>query len=207
MLLSQNISQLYRRNWMENSTIFDDVLRTIQERLPRLLIPLINEVFQTSFTEDTVVTRLADGQVVTYKVPVLRLKDYTIEEIFEKNLLILLPYYINNYEKEISKIAKDEERTQQLIEEYKSIVIRLEKVAKNDDIGFFRDLAGMMRRIVEYLLRKEPDLKERVSETMGGKVLRLPSDELREAKEVAMAEGRVEGRVAGLIEATMIIVE
>ena len=118
-------------------------------------------------------------------------------------MLILLPYYIINYEKEISKIAKDEERTQQLIEEYKSIVIRLEKVAKNDDIGFFRDLAGMMRRIVEYLLRKEPGLKERVSETMGGKVLRLPSDELREAKEAAMAEGRV----AGLTEATMIIVE
>ena len=268
---------------MENSTIFDDVLRTIQERLPRLLIPLVNEVFQTSFTEDTIVTRLpeeyqkviskvvadscskvgdsvyhfecqskkdgsmilrmveydfmialsemrqnkkekylqfprsciiylrsnsntlkeerlkirlADGQIVTYKVPVLRLKDYSVEEIFEKNLLILLPYYIINYEKELSKIAKDAQRTQQLIEEYKSIVIRLEKIAKNDDIGFFRDLAGMMRRIVEYLLRKEPDLKERVSEAMGGKVLRLPSDELREAKEAGIAEGLTEAKMS-----------
>ena len=139
---------------------------------------------------------MADGQIVTYKVPVLRLKDYSVEEIFEKNLLILLPYYIINYEKELSKIAKDAQRTQQLIEEYKSIVIRLEKIAKNDDIGFFRDLAGMMRRIVEYLLRKEPDLKERVSEAMGGKVLRLPSDELREAKEAGIAEGLTEAKMS-----------
>ena len=150
---------------------------------------------------------MADGQIVTYKVPVLRLKDYSVEEIFEKNLLILLPYYIINYEKELSRIAKDEQRTQKLIEEYRGIVLRLEKIVKNEDIGFFRDLAGMMRRIVEYLLRKEPDLKERVSETMGGKVLRLPSDELREAKEAAMAEGRAEGLAEGITEATMMIVE
>ena len=45
---------------MERSTIFDDVLRTIQERLPQLLIPLVNEVFGTSYTMDTEVTRLPE---------------------------------------------------------------------------------------------------------------------------------------------------
>ena len=38
---------------MENTTIFDDVLRTIQERLPKLLIPLVNEVFGTTYSNDT----------------------------------------------------------------------------------------------------------------------------------------------------------
>ena len=45
---------------MGNSTIFDDVLRTIQERLPKLLIPLVNEVFQTSYTKEAEVTRLPE---------------------------------------------------------------------------------------------------------------------------------------------------
>lgn len=270
---------------MGNSTIFDDVLRTIQERLPKLLIPLVNEVFHTTYPMDTEVTRLpeeyqkliskvvadscnrvggmvyhfecqskkdgrmilrmveydfmialsesrekknreelyfprsciiylrstentlaeeemkiylADGQSVTYKVPVLKLRDYNVDEIFEKNLLILLPYYIINYEKDISKIAKDEQRTQKLIEEYKNIAVRLEKIAKNGDIGLFRDLVRMMRRIMEHLLRKEPNLKERVSEIMGGKVLRLPSDELREAKEAGVAEGILTGKIEGI---------
>ena len=283
---------------MKDSTIFDDVLRTVQERLPQLLIPLINEVFDTSYAEDTEVTRLpeeyqklvskvvadscnkvgglvyhfecqskkdgsmilrmmeydfmlalsgmwenkeavylqfpksciiylrssknmlnqeqmeirlADGQSVMYNVPVLRLKDYSIDEIFEKNLLILLPYYIINYEKELSKIAQDEQKTKRLLEEYEEIVRRLENAAKNSDIGVFRDLARMMRRVVEYLLRKEPVLRERMSETMGGKVLRLPSDELREAKAAGLADGRREGRregkAEGKAEATINIVQ
>ena len=45
---------------MGNTTISDDVLRTIQERRPELLIPLINEVFQTSYPLDTKVNRLAE---------------------------------------------------------------------------------------------------------------------------------------------------
>ena len=46
---------------MSNRKIFDDVLRTMQERLPELLIPLVNEVFHTSYTKETEVTRLPEG--------------------------------------------------------------------------------------------------------------------------------------------------
>lgn len=35
----------------ENGTIFDDVFRTIAQKMPQLLIPLINEVFQTDYSE------------------------------------------------------------------------------------------------------------------------------------------------------------
>ena len=37
---------------MENSTIFDDVFRTMLEKMPQLAIPLINEVFGTFYPED-----------------------------------------------------------------------------------------------------------------------------------------------------------
>lgn len=30
---------------MENNTIFDDVFRTMLEKMPQLVIPVINEVF------------------------------------------------------------------------------------------------------------------------------------------------------------------
>ena len=35
-----------------NNTIFDDVFRTMVEKIPQLAIPLINEVFQTSYPEN-----------------------------------------------------------------------------------------------------------------------------------------------------------
>lgn len=266
---------------MGSSTIFDDVLRTIQERRPKLLLPLVNEVFQTSYAPDTKVMRLpeeykkilskvvadscneieglvyhfecqskkdgsmilrmveydfmialsdsrkrkdkqelhfprsciiylratksmlaeeelrivfADGQKITYKVPVLKLKDYSIDEIFEKNLLILLPYYIINYEKELSTIAKDGAKTQKVIEEYRSIVRRLEEVTKDDETGVFHDIMKMMQSVMRHLLRKEPELKERMGDVMGGKVLPLPSDELREQRALGVQEGISQGK-------------
>ena len=261
---------------MSNSTIFDDVLRTIQERLPKLLIPLVNEVFHTSYSQEEEVTRLpeeyqevlskvvadscnkiadivyhvecqskkdgsmilrmveydfmialsdsirnkewtsmkfprsciiylrstkntlseermkiefADGQCITYKVPVLKLKEYSVDEIFEKGLLILLPYYIMNYEKELSKIATDEQRTKQLLEVYDCILARLSKATREDDTGIFWDVVKMMQRVMNHLLRKEPLLLERMGDVMGGKVMPLPSDELREAKAAGLEQG------------------
>lgn len=34
---------------MENNTIFDDVFRTMLEKMPKLVIPVINEVFHKSY--------------------------------------------------------------------------------------------------------------------------------------------------------------
>ena len=264
-----------------SSTIFDDVFRTIQERLPKLLIPLVNEVFHTSYSEEVEVERLpeeyqklvskvvadscskigeqiyhfecqstkdgnmvirmieydfmialmeakwkkkkrlrfpkssiiylrstkntvseeileielADGQIITYRVPVLKLRDYSIEEIFEKNLLILLPYYIIKYEKEISKIAKDAERENYLLNEYASIIKRLE-IYVEKDTEEFHDLLQLMRKIMDYLMRREPDLKERMGDVMGGKVLPLPSDAIREARADGLQQGLQQGITA-----------
>lgn len=35
-----------------NNTIFDDVFRTMVEKMPDLAVPLINEIFGTSYPED-----------------------------------------------------------------------------------------------------------------------------------------------------------
>ena len=40
--------------------IFDDVFRTMEEHTPELLLPLINEVFKTNYPPDTKITRLGD---------------------------------------------------------------------------------------------------------------------------------------------------
>ena len=270
---------------MRNSTIFDDVLRTIQERRPKLLIPLVNEVFHTAYPENMKVTRLpeeyqkvvskvvadscnrimeqiyhfecqstidgnmilrmveydfmialteswnqldkrkmkfpraciiylratkntlteeqleiemADGQIITYRVPTIRLRDYSIDEIFEKNLLILLPYYIINYEKDLSKIAEEKEREENLLSEFIAIISRLEKTTK-EDAGLFLDIVKMMQRVMRYLLREEPELKERMGDVMGGKVLSLPSDKLRKERSIGISQG-ISQTISALIE-------
>ena len=40
-----------------NNTIFDDVFRTMIEKMSYLAVPLINEVFHTSYPEDVKIGR------------------------------------------------------------------------------------------------------------------------------------------------------
>ena len=43
---------------MANNTIFDDVFRTMIEKMPELTIPLINEVFGTDYPADIPIIQL-----------------------------------------------------------------------------------------------------------------------------------------------------
>ena len=55
---------------MTNNTIFDDVFRTMVEKMTYLLVPLINEVFHTSYPEDVKIVhlrnehQLEDGELI-----------------------------------------------------------------------------------------------------------------------------------------------
>ena len=40
---------------MANNTIFDNVFRTMLEKMPELVVPLINEVFGTNYPADIAV--------------------------------------------------------------------------------------------------------------------------------------------------------
>ena len=51
-ILVNSLPDADTENTTEHSTIFDDVFRTIAQKMPQLLIPLINEVFHTSYSEE-----------------------------------------------------------------------------------------------------------------------------------------------------------
>ncbi len=51
-IVAAPLSDANEKNTTEHSTIFDDVFRTIAQKMPQLLIPLINEVFHTSYSEE-----------------------------------------------------------------------------------------------------------------------------------------------------------
>lgn len=102
---------------------------------------------------------------------------------------MFLPYYIMRYEKHFEKIAQDEENTKKFIKEYSNILAQLAEATETDREGLFQDLVRLIRRILDYQLRKEKNLKERMDEIMGGKVLDLPSDQLREERRKGIEQG------------------
>ena len=273
----------------DHSTIFDDVFRTIAQKMPQLLIPLINEVFHTSYSEEehfeqlrnehyekygTVITdsiiqignhiyhlecqsskdktmvirmfeydisiaiehasyendeiweiefpqscvlyirnhrdlpdyheavvKFADGQKMRYRVPILQAKKYTVDRIFEKRLLILLPYHILRYEHFLKHNGMDTRKLQQLLADFREINRRLEETAEKENKShLYMDMIVLIEQIADYIIPKNNTIRKGLGDVMGGKILKLQSEELLELGE---ARGKAKGRLEGKREETL----
>ena len=252
-----------------NNTIFDDVFRTMLEKMPELAVPLINEIFGTSYPEDieiiqrrnehqtkqgeiitdsqlliaekiyhlecqstqdsemvvrmieydfsigletmekeegkyrmylphssilylrgnkkteklTIEVVAPEGETWEYKVPAVYVGHYTKEEILEKRLFFLLPFYIMRYEKADLEIGKEKE---------------------------YRDLIELIIRIADYILRKRKKARKGFGDVMGGKVLELESDRLikqglKQGIQQGVQQGVQQGMQQGRAEVIQII--
>ena len=253
-ILTTSLPDADTENTTEHSTIFDDVFRTIAQKMPQLLIPLINEVFHTSYSKEehfeqlrnehyekygtvitdsiirigghiyhlecqsskdrTMVIRMfeydisialehaslgehaiweiafpqscvlyirnhrslpdyheaivtfADGQKVRYRVPVLQAKRYTVDRIFEKRLLL------------------------HLLDDFREINRRLEDASEKEQKShLYMDMIVLIEKIADYIIPKDNDIRKGLGEIMGGKILKLRSEELLEQGE---AKGRID---------------
>lgn len=250
-----------------NNTIFDDVFRTMIEKMPYLAVPLINEVFHTSYPQDVPIIQLrnehqqengeiitdsclkigdklyhiecqstddttmairmieydfsiavenahkqgrryrmdfprscvlylrsgnntpdflgvemalADGNIVLYQISTIKLETYTKDSIFEKNLLMLLPFYIMRYEKNIHEMSENPELFQCLLNEYEEIRTNLVKeLSGADKAALYMDLNKLIIKIADYICQSEEVVRKGIGDVMGGKVLELESERLR----------------------------
>ena len=259
-----------------NNTIFDDVFRTMIEKMPYLAVPLINEVFHTSYPEDVKITQLRnehqqkDGEIITdsclligkkmyhiecqstddttmairmieydfaiavenaekqgrryriefprscvlflrssgntsdyleadvifpdgkthvYSIPAIKMADYTKDHIFEKNLLMLLPFYIMRYEKKKYDMRKNPELLQVLLNEYDEIRMNLEKeLTETGKAELYTNLTKLIVKIADHIFEKEEDIRKGIGDVMGGKVLELESERLKAEGEARLGD-------------------
>ena len=269
-----------------NNTIFDDVFRTMIEKMPYLAVPLINEVFHTSYPQDVPIIQLRNehqqenGEIITdsclkiggklyhiecqstddttmairmieydfsiavenvqklgrryrmefpkscvlylrsgsntpdflevemvlsdehtllYRIPTIKLESYTKESIFEKDLLMLLPFYIMRYEKNIHEMSENPELFQALLNEYEEIRTNLVKELSGEDKAvLYMDLNKLIIKIADYICQNEEVVRKGIGEVMGGKVLELESERLRaEGEAIGTEIGKAIGKAEG----------
>ena len=246
-----------------NNTIFDDVFRTMIEKMPRLAIPLINEVFKTAYPDDikmiqwrnehegkngevitdsclrigdkvyhfecqsaddrTMAIRMIeydfaialefnekkgrdyilrfphsavlqlrsckstpdflevqvifpDGKLYDYRVPVIKIENYTKEDIFQKKLFMLLPFYIMRYEKRKKQLEKHKKELYELMEEYEYIGKQLEQSRDKSDL--YMNMITLIKEIANYIFREEENIRKGLGDVMGGQILELESERL-----------------------------
>ena len=147
--------------------------------------------------------KFADGQQILYRVPILRAQNYTVDSIIEKRLLILLPYHILRYESFLKNSGNNTKKLEQLLADYQKISDALEQCMDDKKSSLYIDLITLIEKIADHIIPKENEkVRERLGDLMGGKILQLESERLRELGEAkGRVEGRAEGRKAERIEA------
>ena len=146
-------------------------------------------------TRMTIEMRTPGGNV-EFDVPVMKVKDYTIDEVFEKELFFLIPFYIFIYESKFKKMEEAGEGLEELRKDYQRIFDSLDEAAEKGQISAFtrKTIMEMSNKVLEKIAVKYGKVMEGVKSIMGGKVLEY------EAKTIlnqGRAEGRVEGRAEG----------
>lgn len=279
----------------ESNTVFDDVFRTMLERIPEIMIPLINEIFSTDYPENEPITQLKnehftrsgvtitdcvlgirekhyhlecqstpdrtialriiehdmalalqsakeielstgsehdykmffphscviylrhndntkenacvriqfqDGTHHTYNIPIIKAQNYSKDEIFEKNLLALLPYYFMRYEQSLPELCRDEESSRILVDELIDIRTRLEQAIGEEKGLIYTELISHIRKIDNHIFRKHTETRERMEAiTMGGKVYETLTDQLLAQGKLEMLLSLVQDRLLPIEEA------
>ena len=141
---------------------------------------------------------LSDENIVHYWVPTMKLETYTRNSIFEKNLLMLLPFYIMRYEKDIHEMSENPEMFQSLLNDYEEIRINLEReLSGADKTVLYMNLNKLIIKIADYICRNEKTVRKGIGEIMGGKVLELESERLERLQKEAEAEAKAIGEARG----------
>ena len=273
----------------EKVKIFDSVFKTMCEKTPKLLIPVINEIFKTDYNEKELVTlsnnehiklnlkpidtdscirirdkyyhiecqsnpdgemiirmleydffialeknrqlkdkdviefpqsavlylrntsrtpnhlnvtvRFADGFEYPYKVPVVKVKEYSLQKILEKKLMFFAPYYIMRYENSSREMPLKPEEKRQIHEDYHKILETVRTLSSYEQEA----LLELIGAVLDSYKSLDKDVKEDVM-NMGVAILEFEHDKIyeegkEEGRERGRKEGREEGREEGKFEA------
>ncbi len=140
---------------------------------------------------------ITPGGSVEYDIPVIKSQQYTPEEIFEKKLLLLIPFYIFSHETQFEEYEKDKTKLKRLQEEYEQIKSKLEQLLNEGAISEYMrcTIIDMSNKVLEHIAAKYNSVKEGVKAVMGGKILEY---EAKTIKKEGMKEGIEEGIEEGI---------
>ena len=126
-------------------------------------------------TPDEMIIRIEamNGEALEYAIPVMKTQRYSIDEIFDKKLLFLIPFYIFSHESRFEEYNISEEALEPLLKEYEEIEERLETLRNEGEIDerTRHTIIDMSNKVLENIAQRYDNVKKGVHDVMGGQVL------------------------------------
>ena len=141
------------------------------------------------------------GGTIEYGIQVMKSQQYTLEEIFEKNLLLLLPFYIFSHESHFEEYEKDKTKLKTLQEEYEQIKNKLEDLLNKGTISEYTrcTIIDMSNKVLEHIAARYNSVREGVKAVMGGKVLEYEAKTIKR-EGIEQGEDKLSKLIAKLME-------
>ena len=133
----------------------------------------------------------------------MKIKDYSLKELFDKGLYFLLPFYIFVHETQFGVYNEDNKQRKRLTEEYIMFMEQLEQAVTDGRLSVYEcgTILDMSRKVLDHIAVKYGTVKKGVRDIMGGKVLDYETKRIYNAgKADGIAEGKAEGKAEGLLE-------
>ena len=135
------------------------------------------------------------GGEISYSIPVMKVKSYSIDDIFQKKLLLLIPFFIFTFEADFPKYENDGAKLDLLTANYKTILEKLEQMELADEIGEFDRLTiiEVSDAVAKALTAKYSNILNEVEAIMRGPIIETKARKM-------LNEGRKQGMVSFAFE-------
>lgn len=131
--------------------------------------------------EDMVVTIETEGGNVEYSVAALYLADYSLDDLIEKKLLFLFPFYMFNLENEFKGFEQNEEGAREkVITSFNDLLEHVNKMYESKQLSFehYLLITDMLRKVTDALTQKYDNVRKELDDIMGGKVLEFKGEKI-----------------------------
>jgi len=113
------------------------------------------------------------GGTVQYGIPVMKVQKYSLDDIFEKHLLMLIPFYIFSHENSFPEYDNNVQKLEELKAEYQVILERLDRLEQRGVIGAFdrRTIIELSGDVIKEIAQKYKNVQEGVGDMMSGALI------------------------------------
>ncbi len=128
---------------------------------------------------------ITPGGTVGYDVPIMKVQAYSLDDIFRKQLLLLIPFYIFSHEKNLPVYNSNMEKLAELKAEYQDILARLDELERQEMIGAFdkRTIIELSNDVMKELTQKYENVQKGVGDIMGGALIETTARKLKNEAE------------------------
>ena len=128
---------------------------------------------------------ITPGGTVQYDVPIMQVQTYSLDDIFEKRLLMLIPFYIFSHEKGFPEYNSNEQKLAELKAEYQEILKRLDELEQQGVIGAFdkRTIIELSNDVIKEIAQKYVNVQKGVGDIMSGALIETSARRLKNEAE------------------------